>query len=125
MRLGAVRLFVCLAAMAAGLTAVSRIAPARTVVVATQLDDGATPGCPSAATFEAIVAARIGYEPFRADAPDRVIVRIESAGRALEGRIEWRDATDESIGDQAFPLAPASATSSSARWGSLSPSRFN
>ena len=103
MRLAAVRLFVCMAAMAAGLTGVSRIAQARTVVVATQLDYVATPGCPSEATFEAIVAARIGYEPFRADAPDRVIVRIESAGRALEGRLEWRDATGESIGDQAFP----------------------
>ena len=125
MRVAAVRLFVCLAAMTAGVIGGPRKAQARTVVVATQLDYVATPGCPSAAIFEAIVAARIGYEPFRADAPDRVIVRIESAGRALEGRIEWRDAADESIGDQAFPLAPASATSSSARWGSLSPSRFN
>ena len=103
MRLAAVRLFVCLAAMIASVTGVSRKVQARTVVVATQLDYEATPGCPSAATFEAIVAARIGYGPFRADAPDQVIVRIESAGRALEGRLEWRDAAGESIGDQAFP----------------------
>jgi hypothetical protein len=102
-RLAAVRLFVCLAAMAVCVIGVSRKAHARTVVVAAQLDYMATPGCPSAATFEAIVAARIGYDAFRADAPDRVIVRIESAGRALEGRLEWRDATGESIGDQAFP----------------------
>jgi hypothetical protein len=45
----------------------------------------------------------LGYHPFRSDAPDRVIVRIESAGRALEGRLEWRDATGAAIGEQAFP----------------------
>ena len=72
-------------------------------MLATQLDYVATSGCPSAAIFEAIVAARIGYDAFRADAPDRVIVRIEPVGRALEGRLEWRDATGESIGDQSFP----------------------
>ena len=30
-------------------------------------------------------------------------MRIESAGRALEGRLEWRDATGAAIGEQAFP----------------------
>jgi hypothetical protein len=102
-RLATVRLFVCLAAMAVGMIGVPRKAHARTLGVAAQFDYVATPGCPSAATFEAIVAARIGSDAFRADAPYRVIVRIASAGRALEGRLEWLDATGNLIGDQSFP----------------------
>ena len=40
---------------------------------------------------------------FRADAPDRVVVRIEAAGRTLEGRLEWHDASGAVIGEQSFP----------------------
>ena len=78
-------------------------AQARTVVVAAQLDYTAVPGCPGVDDFETVVNARLGYRAFRPDAPDRVIVRIESAGRALEGRLEWRDATGTAIGEQLFP----------------------
>jgi len=80
-----------------------RAAHARAVVVATQLDYVATPGCPSAARFEAVVVGRLGYDPFRADAPDRVTVRIEAAGRTLEGGLEWHDAAGSVIGAQTFP----------------------
>jgi hypothetical protein len=78
-------------------------AQARTVVVAAQLDYAAASGCPTVDDFEAVVNARLGYRAFRPDAPGRVVVRIESAGRALEGRLEWRDATGTAIGEQLFP----------------------
>src|SRR5688572_14895949 len=71
--------------------------------MAAQLDYGAAPGCPSVAGFEAVVTGRLGYSPFRASAGERVIVRIESSGRTLEGRLEWRDATGGWIGEQTFP----------------------
>lgn len=82
---------------------VERAAHARAVVVATQLDYVAAVGCPSAARFEAVVVGRLGYDPFREDAPDRVTVRIEAAGRTLEGGLEWHDAAGGVIGAQTFP----------------------
>ena len=69
-------------------------ARAKTAIVATRLDYVAAPGCPNAARFEAVVIGRLGYDPFRADAPDRVTVRIEPAGKTLEGRLEWHDPSE-------------------------------
>ena len=43
--------------------------------IAAQLDYRAPPGCPSVGFFETVVSARLGYDPFRADAPDRVVLR--------------------------------------------------
>lgn len=90
-----------------GLTLVIVAAPreshARTVLVTAQLDYSAAPGCPSAARFKAIVTAQLGYDPFQENARERVVVQIESGGRALEGRIEWRNVDGGSIGEQAFP----------------------
>jgi hypothetical protein len=76
---------------------------ARAAEVAAQLDYVAAAGCPRADDFEAIVTGRLGYGPFRTNAGERVIVRIEPAGRPLEGRIEWRDAAGGWIGEQTFP----------------------
>ena len=95
--------FVCAAALALAILCTARESQARTVEVAAQLDYAAAAGCPGVDAFEAVVNGRLGYHPFRSDAPDRVIVRIESAGRALEGRLEWRDATGAAIGEQLFP----------------------
>lgn len=81
----------------------SRESQAGTVVVTTRLDYAAAPECPSVAIFETVVTGRLGYDPFRADARDQVVVRIEPSGRALEGRIEWRNVGGGSIGEQAFP----------------------
>ncbi len=81
----------------------SRESQARTVVVTTHLDYAAAPECPSVASFEAVVTGRLGYDPFRVDARDRVLVRIGPSGRALEGQIEWRNVGGRSIGEQAFP----------------------
>jgi hypothetical protein len=93
----------CAAAVGfASITALNESA-SRAAEVAAQLDYVAATGCPLTADFEAIVTGRLGYGPFRTNAGERVIVRIEAAGRALEGRIEWRDAAGEWIGEQTFP----------------------
>lgn len=76
---------------------------ARAKEIAAQLDYGVAAGCPQADDFEAVVAGRLGYNPFQQTARERVIVRIEPAGRALEGRLEWRDAGGGWIGEQTFP----------------------
>jgi len=68
-----------------------------------RLDYGAAPGCPGAPEFEAVVAGRLGYDPFRKGAAERVIVRIDPAGKSLEGHLEWRDASGEWAGEQTFP----------------------
>jgi hypothetical protein len=95
--------FAAAVALALAIVCAARESQARTVVVAAQLDYAAAPGCSGVDDFEAVVNGRLGYRAFRSDAPDRVIVRIESAGRALEGRLEWRDATGAAIGEQVFP----------------------
>jgi hypothetical protein len=82
---------------------VPRAGRARTVVVATRLDYATAPGCPTDDNFQTIVTARLGYNPFRADVGDLVVVRIDPAGKTLEGRLEWRDVNGRSIGEQTFP----------------------
>jgi hypothetical protein len=60
-------------------------------------------GCPDAAGFKAVVVARLGYDPFVDGAADRVVVRMGPHDHALDGSIEWRDATGQWTGDQTFP----------------------
>ncbi|HUK64950.1 MAG TPA: hypothetical protein VLV15_16545, partial [Dongiaceae bacterium] len=67
------------------------------------LEYAAAPGCPDAAGFKVVVIARLGHDPFVETAPEHVVVRIESRGRALDGRIEWRDSSGKWTGDQTFP----------------------
>jgi len=67
------------------------------------IDYVAPSSCPDAAAFEAVVIRRLGFDPFRPDAPDHVLVLILARGRTLEGRLEWRDAAGQWAGDQAFP----------------------
>ena len=93
----------CAAAVAFAAIATLNERAARATEVAAQLDYVATAGCPLADDFEAIVTGRLGYAPFRTNAGERVVVRIQPAGRALEGRIEWRDAAGGWIGEQMFP----------------------
>jgi hypothetical protein len=71
--------------------------------LAAQLDYVATAECPAAAAFEAVVARRLGYSPFRSNASERVVVRIEGSGRALVGQLEWRNAAEQWIGERTFP----------------------
>jgi hypothetical protein len=49
-------------------------------------------GCPDEVAIRAGVAARLGYEPFRAQADERLRATIRQIGRALEARIELSDA---------------------------------
>ena len=93
----------CTAALGFAVIATLNETAARATEVAAQLDYSAAPGCPIAGDFEAVVTGRLGYGPFRKNAGERVIVRIEPAGRALEGRIEWRNAAGGWIGEQTFP----------------------
>jgi len=63
--------------------ATSKGAVAGGTEVAAQLDYDVSPGCPVAADFRALVDARLGYDPFQADAAELVIVRIQRSGSAL------------------------------------------
>jgi hypothetical protein len=76
---------------------------AEDAVLTVDLDYSAAPTCPSAEAFKDIVSARLGYDAFRAGAPDRVVAHIDPVGRAFEGRIEWRDAKGTWQGDRTFP----------------------
>lgn len=93
----------CAALSALAIVAAVSPRAARATEVTTRLDYGAAPGCPSADDLVAAVVGRLGYRPFRKDAPGRVIVRIEPDGKGLEGHIEWRDATGGWIGEQTLP----------------------
>lgn len=101
--LAALHRLLCPAVLALAIVGAPRTARARTVIVATQLDYDAAPGCPGAARFAAVVIGRLGYDAFSPDASDRVVVRIEAAGRTLEGRLEWHGASGGVIGEQRFP----------------------
>lgn len=68
-----------------------------------RLEYAAGAGCPDAADFKAVVIARLGYDPFVESAPEHVLVRIEPRDRAVDGRIEWRDASGKWNGEQTFP----------------------
>jgi hypothetical protein len=71
--------------------------------VTVALDYGAPARCPDLAGFQTLVIGRLGYDPFRAQGPERVIVTIASGPRGLEGRMEWRDAGGSWAGDRTFP----------------------
>jgi hypothetical protein len=71
--------------------------------LAVALEYDAVPDCPEAGDFKAIVNGRLGYDPFREGAPERVLVQIASQAPAFEGRIEWRDAEGKWVGDRTFP----------------------
>lgn len=71
--------------------------------LAIALEYAAGPDCPNAGDFAAIVNGRLGYDPFRESAPERVLVQIASRAPAMEGRIEWRDAEGKWVGDRTFP----------------------
>jgi hypothetical protein len=67
-----------------------------------RLEYAAGAGCPDAADFKTVVSARLGYDPFVDTAPERVLVRIEPRGGAVDGRTEWRDASGNWAGEQTF-----------------------
>jgi hypothetical protein len=81
--------------------------PARAAPLTVTLEYAAPAGCPDASELKAVVAARLGRDPFGETAPEHVLVRIESRGRAMDGRIEWRDSNERWTGDQSFPAVNA------------------
>ena len=94
---------VCAMAVATTLLTWTAKGVARSVPTMARLDYAVATGCPTVADFEAIVAGRLGYDALRDDATDRVLVRVESNGRTLRGRIEWLQASGRFIGEQSFP----------------------
>jgi hypothetical protein len=64
--------------------------------------DAALLGCPSPEEFRAAVVHQLGHDPFREDAPRRMVVRVNASGARIEGRIEWRDASDQPEGERTF-----------------------
>jgi hypothetical protein len=71
------------------------------------IEYAAAPTCPEVGDFKDIVTGRLGYDAFRDDAPDRVLVHIETRGHAFEGHIEWRNAEGKWVGDRTFPSRSA------------------
>jgi hypothetical protein len=80
---------------------------ARAAPLTVRLTYGAGPRCPEAADFQAVVVARLGYDPFVESAPVHVLVRVEprtgTEAGTIDGHIEWRDATGTWAGEQTFP----------------------
>jgi len=60
-------------------------------------------GCPEIGYLEATVTRPLGYDPFVEGAPNHVFVRIASRAGAIEGRVEWRDAAGNWVGDRSLP----------------------
>ena len=66
-----------------------------------QIDPGLT-GCPSGADFRKAVVRQLGHDPFRDNAPRRMLVRLYSGAQRMAGRVEWRDANDQWEGERTF-----------------------
>ncbi len=77
---------------------------ARAAEVMVSLEYVAGPSCPNVDEFRTVVVARLGRDPFNDSAANHVLVRIAPREGALDGRIEWRDASGKWVGDQSFPL---------------------
>jgi hypothetical protein len=93
------RLF-CAALLGLGATAMPSRAQCGEITA--QLDYQAATGCPLASELEALVVRRLGRDPFRSDATESVVVRIELSGSELVGRFEWKDASGRWLGDRVF-----------------------
>jgi hypothetical protein len=64
--------------------------------------DPALQGCPGADEFRAMVARRLGYDPYRAGATLAAEVRVRSTEAGIEGAIEWSTSADEQLGERHF-----------------------
>jgi hypothetical protein len=78
---------------------------AQAALFTVSLDYDGGPGCPDLQAFQAVVRARLGYDPFAPAAPDHVSVRITPGAGVIDGHIEWRDSTGRWTGDQTLPVA--------------------
>ncbi|HEY4185993.1 MAG TPA: hypothetical protein VGP07_13045 [Polyangia bacterium] len=64
--------------------------------------DPALAECPSASAFRADITRQLGEDPVRQVARHRLVVRLFASGARLEGRVEWRDASDQWEGERTF-----------------------
>jgi len=64
--------------------------------------DDSTRGCWDENEFRRRVTQRIGYDPFREDAPVNVKVRVGGAPNAVDGSVEWRKANGALMGERRF-----------------------
>jgi hypothetical protein len=58
--------------------------------------------CPSEPAFKAVIRDQLGYDPFRADAPQTIVARAHATPEGLRGTIEWRDASGAPRGERAL-----------------------
>jgi hypothetical protein len=73
------------------------------LTVALDYDVSATTDtCPDEAVFRALVAGKLGYDPFLSGSSIRVLVRAEQSESGTEGKIEWKDASGSLRGEQRF-----------------------
>jgi hypothetical protein len=69
------------------------------------LDDQTDPalaGCPGAGDLRKAIARQLGHDPFRENAPRRLLVRLYPSGARMGGRVVWRDANDQWEGERTF-----------------------
>lgn len=78
---------------------------AQAALFTVSIEYNAGTGCPDRPSFEGIVRARLGYDPFADTAPNHVFVRITSGVGTIDGHIEWRDSAGRWAGDQTLPVA--------------------
>ncbi len=93
----------CSAAFA--LAVVLLASPTRASELLVSLDyqtDPALTGCPSSADFRKAIVRQLGHDPFRDNAPRRMLVRLYPTGSRMGGRVEWRDANDQWEGERTF-----------------------
>jgi hypothetical protein len=58
--------------------------------------------CWDEAEFRRSVARRVGYDPFRDSAPVRVSIHVAGSASAVDGQVDWRNASGASMGEREF-----------------------
>ncbi len=64
--------------------------------------DASTRGCWDEVKFRRGVARRIGYDPFKGDAPLVVGIHVGGTAQAVDGKVEWHDSGGASVGERTF-----------------------
>jgi hypothetical protein len=96
------RLRACSAALALVVVLCAGPASAELLVSLDYQTDPALIGCPGAADFRKAIVRQLKHDPFRENAPRRMLVRLYAAGSRMAGRVEWRDASDQWEGERTF-----------------------
>jgi hypothetical protein len=62
--------------------------------------EAALTGCPGEAEFRTTIGEQLGYDPFRAGSPYRVVTRTRSSADGIDGTIEWYDESGVERGER-------------------------